>query len=248
MAFDWVKIRGLKNKQEIEAYLRANISGSNYGIGEDCWTLTELINERSNVAESACRIIAGVDMYGREVGAGSVKDEDGRTLRYKLRVVSRQACTETKDGRGINNWDPTDCELENDNNEICPNPEDLPEEGDRVWIKGDPITHDPISGERLIKKYKMAMKSRMEAELGRQIKPELALYNYTKVSVDKDGCITVGFNHAMQLLTTKGKRLVLPQFSSGRRRPENTRQITNWHFEEVPPKKKMPSNPTTRKT
>ena len=237
MPINWLKIKGLANKQEIEAYLRANIKGTNYGIGADCWTLTELINERSNISESARRVIEGVDMYGREVGNGAVMDESGSPLRYKLRVVSRQACTDTKDGKGINNWDSTDYKPENDNDEFCPEPQDLPKEGDRVWVKGNPLTHDPVTGDPLIKKYKMAMTARLEAELGRQIKPELAHYNYTKIPVDKDGCITVNYKHAMQLLTTKGKRLVLPQFSSGRRKPEKTRQITNWHFEEVPHRK-----------
>lgn len=237
MSINWVELRGLRNKQEIEARLRQIIRGDNYGIGKDCWTLTEIINERSNMAETARRIIAGVDMSGREVGAGGVKDLDGLPLRYKLRVTSRQACTDAADGKGINNWDSTESRPENDNDEYCPKPQDPPKKGDRVWIKGDPILDDPITGERMVKKYKMAMKARMEAELGRQIKPELAHYNYTKVPVDETGCIRVGFNHAMQLLTTKGKRLVLPQFASGRRTSSEERQITNWHFEEVPPNK-----------
>jgi len=246
MAIDWVALRGLRNKQEIEARLRQIIRSDNYGIGDNCWTLTEIINERSNMAESARRIIAGVDMTGREVGGGTLKDAEGNPMRYKLRVLSRQACIDAKDGKGINNWDSTENRPENDNNEYCPIPDDPPKEGDRVWIKGDPITEDPITGERLVKKYKMAMKARMEAELGRQIKPELAFFNYVKVPVGKDGCIRVGYQHAMQLLTTKGKRLVLPQFASGRRSPENHRQITNWHFEEVPPnkQKKKPTTPT----
>jgi hypothetical protein len=249
MSINWAELRGLNNKQEIEARLRQIIRGDNYGIGKDCWTLTEIINERSNMAESARRIIAGIDMSGREVGAGGVKDNEGQPLRYTLRVVSRQACTDAKDGKGINNWNPVESKPENDNNEYCPNPEEPPKEGDRVWIKGDPITDDPITGLRLVKKYKLAMKARMEAELGRQIKPELAHYNYTKVPVDKKGCIRVSFNHAMQLLTNKGKRLVLPQFSSGNRKSDKERRITNWHFEEVPPNKQKkqrtkPSNPT----
>ena len=90
----------------------------------------------------------------------------------------------------------------------------------------------------------MAMKARLEAELGRQIKPELAWHYYTKAPVDKDGCITVEFKHALQLLKTKGKRLVLPQFKAGRRIAEGTRQITNWRFEEVPPNKQQNSKPS----
>jgi hypothetical protein len=246
MPIDWTKVRGLKNKQEIEAYLGANIKASNYGIGKDCWTLTEIISERSDVAESALRIISGVDIYGKEVGAGSVKDENGLPLRYKLRVLTRQACADTKDGKGINNWNSTESKPENDNNELCPGPQDPPVEGDRVWIKGDPITHDPITGERLVKRIKLAMKARLEAELGRQVKSELAYFYYNKVAVDKDGCISVDLKNAMQLLTTKGKRLVLPQFASGRRVPENTRQITNWRCEEVPPNKQKNSPQTTR--
>jgi len=247
MSIDWTKVRGLRNKQEIEAYLRENIKGSNYGIGRDCWTLTEMIHERSNMAESALRIIQGVDMTGRQTGPGELKDESGMPMRYKLRVLTRQACIDDKNGKGINNWDSTEATPENDNNEFCPGPNEPPKEGDRVWIKGDAMTNDPITGERLTKKYKMAMRARMEAEVGRQIKPELAYYYYTKVPVDKDGCITVDFNNAMQLLKTKGKRLVLPQFASGRRVPEGTRQITNWRFEEVPPNKQQ-NNKSTNHT
>ena len=155
MSIDWLALRGLKNKQEIEARLRQIVTGDTYGNGEGCWTLTEIINERSNMAESARLIIAGVDMHGRPVGGGGAKDETGQPLRYKLRVVSRQACTEAADGKGINNWNPLESKEENDNNEYCPSPDEPPKEGDVVWIKGDPITEDPVSGERLVKKYKM---------------------------------------------------------------------------------------------
>jgi hypothetical protein len=249
MSINWAELRGLKNKQEIEAQLRLMVRTDTYGIGKGYWTLTEIINERSNVAESARNIIAGMNERGLIDNELGLKDNEGQPLRYTLRVVSRQACTDAKDGKGINNWNPIESKPENDNNEYCPNPEEPPQEGDRVWIKGNPIINDPVTGERLIKKYKMAMKARMEADLGRQIKPELAHFNYTKVPVDKKGCIRVSFNHAMQLLTTKGKRLVLPQFASGKRASEKERRITNWHFEEVPPNKQKkqrtkPSNPT----
>lgn len=251
MSIDWVALKGLANKQAIEAQLRKIILGTNYGTGPGCWTLTEIINERSSMAESAAIIIAGRGLDGRPSSNGPLRDGSGLPLRFKLRVLSRQACTEAADGKGINNWNSTEAGPENNNNEYCPGPDDPPKPGDMIWIKGDPFIKDPDTGEWLTKRYKMALKARMEADLNREIKPELAHYYYTKVPVGDDGCITVEFDHAMQLLRRKGKRLVLPQFSSGRKIPEKGRRITNWHFEEVPPDRlektiKQPSNPTDK--
>jgi hypothetical protein len=109
-----------------------------------------------------------------------------------------------------------------------------------VKVKGNFRWHDPVTGDLLLASARMALQSRVEGELGRSIKPHDATYHWTEYTVDKDGCITVPFMHALQLLQKRGKRVVNPQFRRGDP-PDQTgtkpraRQITNWHFEEVLP-------------
>jgi len=230
---DWTKIKGLQNQQAIEQYLRQLISHETYGRGDDNWNLTELYNERSCYAQSAIRILAGKGENGVDTGRGTVHGPDGQPMRFKLRVLSRQACKETADGDGINWYDPQ-VSGTNDNEEVCPAHDEPPQPGDKVWIKGNAILYTD-AGERVTKRHRMAMKARLESQLGREVKPELATYTWFKIPVDEDGCITVTFDQACQLLSTRGKRVASPRFASGKKSKDDERRITNWLFEEVIP-------------
>jgi len=114
-----------------------------------------------------------------------------------------------------------------------------------VWVKGDHYTHDD-EGKRHTRKTKMALRARYEAEHGYAVKSDVACCRWTEYEVDKDGCITVTFPHALQLLNNRGKRIVVPEHTEskrGRKPKEGRRLITNWHFEEVPPKEKKKTKP-----
>jgi hypothetical protein len=233
MALDWAAIAHGGNKQTITAKLRKVLTGANYGNKPGQWTLTEMFTERSGPAETARQILLGIDDLGKSDGLGGVTDaETGQPLLIKLRVLTRQACKRAADGRGINDWDPTQTDAINANGEYCPAIEELPQPGDEVWIKGNALTECPVTGERMIRKHRLAARARLEAELGRQVKADLATYQWTRAKVDANGCITVGLEKAMQLISRHGKRVNMPQFSSGRMQEKNQRRITNWLFEE----------------
>jgi len=235
MAIDWSKFTGAKNAQEARVQMVEIIRPDNYGKGAEEWCLTELINERSSESGMALRYVEGVDPAGKKVGQGAMKTDAGLEFVVKLRVLSRQACFEAADGKGINTWDTTDVDDVNWNDEYCPQIGDKPVEGDVVWVEGNALTHDPHTGKPLIKRYKLALKARVEAKLGRTIKPSIATHHHSKYTVDAGGCITVPYLIAVQLLSLKGRGLVLPQFSegAGRLKDKKVRQITNWLFEEA---------------
>lgn len=243
MPINWGSLQALNNRQAILKALRGIIRPDSYGTGKDQWTLTELISTATNASEDAFRLIQGVDEMGAVVDMGAMMGPGGLPLTIKLKVLSRQACYETADGKGINDWDSTYLVGENDNNELCPAFDEPPHLGDVVWVKQNPLTHDPETGKRIWKKTGLVVIARTEAEMGREIKPDKALYYYLKYSVDKDECITVPFLIALQLLKTKGARIVLAKFKSGSKRgdPKKTRQITNWLFKEVCEDEKKPS-------
>ncbi len=234
MSIDWGRFRTAKNTQEISKMLLTAIRPDNYGKGDGEWCRTELINERSAAAAIARRYVEGVKNDGSISESGPMRSKDGLEFTVRLKVLSRQACTEDADGHGINTWDTTEVEKENFNREWCPQVDDKPLQGDKVWVKGNAYTHDPETGEPLTKKFRLALKARVEARMGRAIKPALATHRHSKYPVDADGCITVPYITAVQLLSLKGRGLVLPQFKSGASRgnDKETRQITNWLFEE----------------
>ena len=247
MTINWTGLAQLRNRQEVHKALGNLITPKNYGTGPDQWCLTELITTGTNASEEVFRLLAGIDQDGKEVNDGAMKDAGGLPLTFKLRVLSRQACFETKDGRGINDWDTTDIVGENDNQELCPAFDELPVEGDVVWVKGNAYTHCPVTGDRVWKKVAKRMIARFESEVGRKVKPFRALWRHSKYPVDADGCITVPYYQAVQLLRNNGFRIPMYQFTSGPRRgdPKKVRVITNWHFKEVTPddeKKKTPKD------
>ncbi len=251
MAIDWGQFKNAESGAPAAALLIENFRPDNYGKGDGEWCLTEILNARSGAASSAIRYIEGVDSAGKPIKGrrGALRMDDGRELVIKLRVLSRQACTEDSDGKGINTWDTTETDAENYNNEFCPEVGDKPLTGDVVWVKGDARTHDPVTGEPLTKRFRLALVARMEAKLGRKIKPALATHYQDKYTVDKDGCIVVPYVTALQLLSLKGRGLVLPQFKGGAKRGDKvkSRRITNWLFEEVckgdeKPKRRKPKD------
>jgi hypothetical protein len=235
MAIDWTRFTGMRERTAIDATLAELITADNYGNGDGQWSLTELINERSAHAIGARRLIEGVGDDGQKTDAGPIRAANGLELAIRLRVLSRQACFEDKDGHGINTWDPTELDAENYNNEYCPKDHEGPDEGDMVWVKGNALRTDPVTKQPLIKKYRMALKARMEAKIGRTVKAQMATHHHDKFKVGADGCINVPYLIAVQLLTTKGRGLVLPRFSSGTAKSKDAkiRQITNWLFEEA---------------
>lgn len=252
---NWAELNGLRNAQEIYAALARLITPDTYGEGAEKWTLSELIREKSSYALRARQLIEGVDERGKDSGMGPMSGNDGE-LRFKLKVLTRQACKETAAGVPINWWDTTAIEPipirihGKEAEELTPGELDSAQPGDKVWIKGNMIVRDPMTGRRLTRPGKQAMISRKESELGYPVKSVVALHRWRKVPVDQDGCITVSYLDALQLLSNNGERISTPQHTTRGRRSKDeapTRRITNWHFREVPLNYKEPKKRTAKK-
>jgi len=143
MPVNWTGLTELKNRQAILKELHRIITPDNYGTDKGQWSLTELLQTGTNASEDSIRLIQGVDGMGQPEGEGAMLTPEGLPVTINLQVLSRQACFETKDGKGINDWDTTCVNPENFNNEICPTFDEPPHEGDVVWVKGNPIINDP---------------------------------------------------------------------------------------------------------
>ncbi len=248
MPIKWNEIRGLSNHQEIDKVLRKKIVASNYYSEKNSegWSLTELIKEPSGGGMHALQIIMGHDRKGRTRGDIQPLTDNGLPFLYRLKVLTRQACSRDKDGTIINGWDKDQTEdyedYQSPDNDfiIVPGPKDEPCEGDIVRIKGDFREKDE-DGNLLNKQYR-----EYALENGKDI------HHYKDVAIDKDGCITVDFNSAMQLLKLNGMRVVkAPRFRKRDKvkdqKKEPQRQIVNWLYEEVPreyKKKKQQSKNT----
>ena len=248
---NWGLLRMKRNRQAIEADLEKMITAENYGKGEGKWCLSELFAEGSDVARAAARMVAGTLPDGKPRQDGPLKS-NGVPMTFRLRVLSRQACTKTVDGEWINTWDTTATAEPGKacyTGELCPLHSEPPKPGDEVWIKGDAYTHDKLTGKPTTKSVRQAMVARMELDLDRTIKPQMATHAWTQIKVDDDLCITVGYAHAAQLLRLHGKRLAKAKWTATRRKdnPSN-RMITNWLFEEVTPDDVVKTRqPRTRK-
>ncbi len=152
-------------------------------------------------------------------------------LKYKLKVLTRQACYKDKGGKPINGWDVLPDDGTNPDGEVQrPLIEEAAQPGDIVMVKGNAMTEDPDTGKRLTKKTRATLKYRGYLP-----------HFHDDYTVDEDGCISVTFEHAMQLLSLNGQRIVMPQFKRLNKvdkqtgQYENQRKITNWHFKEVAP-------------
>jgi hypothetical protein len=194
------------------------------------WSLTEILQGQDIPSHMALCALSGVKSDGTRLDE---KACDG--MRYRLKVLTRQACSRDKDGRGINGYDI----MPSDGTEIGepahrPEWKEEPKPGDIVRVKGNMLEEDPETG------YKMGyVTKRIMISQGREI------YKYREYAVDEDGCITVPIDHAAQLLTKNGQGIAFPKRKRLNRKDregtyDNQRIITNWHFKEVSKNYKAP--------
>lgn len=242
MSIPWGMIKEKKAAPARQAVIKSLFTSDRYGKGKDSWSLTELATARTSESALVLRMLEGAGLDGRRDPDNALKDSTGREFVFRLRVLTRQACSLTKDGWAINQRSASVVEDDPDERMHAATADEKPQPGDIVKVKGNFRWHDPETGDLLLSSARMALQSRVEGELGRSIKPHDATYHWTDYTVDKDGCITVPFLHALQLLLKRGKRVVNPQFRRGDP-PDQTgtkpraRKITNWHFEEVLPER-----------
>ena len=220
---DFSTLAGINETKQLQIAARTILTENGYTAGK--WSLTDIIQNKSVASQYCILALSGSNTDGTRAENGAAADG----MRYKLKVLTRQACYKDKDGRRINGWDMLpDDGTDPDGPPIRPEWKDTPQPGDVVMIKGNQRKDDPETGERLTRESRMGL-------VHRGYFP----FHHKDVIVDTDGCITVGFDDAMQLLTLKGQRVVMPQFRKLNKVTkdgtyEGQRQITNWHFKEVP--------------
>lgn len=187
-----------------------------YNAKDDKWCLTELVSKNSLPA-----IIARCYVHGLKSNGGKVENLDypiAKDLKITLQVLSRQACKYDKDRNEI----ITNAKSLDD----CTPHDEKPQEGDIVVVQRD-----------------MKMLDEDEQPIGHEERDMMmlngeSLYNQIEVEVDKHGCIVVDYVDAESLLSTKGARIVKPQFNPktsglGREDQKLERKITNWLFKET---------------
>jgi hypothetical protein len=227
MSINWSAFNRNANRQEIGRQIAQIVTPDNYGFDNGQWNLTDIIVESSSLRFPALQLIAGDQPNGKPSPGGPMRGRDGEKLRFRLQVLTRQACSRDKDGNPLNGWDK---DKQGDGN---PEPGDSPQHGDVVRIKGDFKQRDS-AGNELRLAARVAARHRGEE-----------IWNYAEKIVDEDGCISCNYAQAHQLLSQKGYRIVFPEHrqrdkaAEEKNKPQRT--ITNWHFKEVPVDYKKPN-------
>lgn len=185
---------------ETRLALEKEIRSDNYGFGPGQWNLTGLLNPKA--PDTRKRLFALQIVNGDTPSGGKVEqlvDDEGQPLKFKLKVLTRQAC-----------YIPDDIGIR-----TIPAYDEKPKKGDVVLIKRDIKTRN---GKPLTPNERDFLEANGEFS-----------HDMTRAVVDSDGCITVSFNSAVQLLQQWGERISSPsQFDRG-----SKMRILNWRFAEV---------------
>ena len=236
---DYTVLNSTRGRIQLASELRKILTSDNYDADErgrtSKWSITEMINKKRISAITALCMLTGKQNNGRNLEAGH--ELRSAPKEYRLHVLTRQACTHNKDGNNEAVVLPKSPTFDD-----CVAFTDEPFKGDFIRVKGDSITVDPDTGEKLNNK----------AARSERIMMGKGLHSYTDYYVDKDNCITVPFEHALQLLSQNGERLGRPQFNdlnsnvidSLGRVDRKQRKITNWYYREVPVNFKMKKKAT----
>jgi len=220
MGINWNNIERMPGKHRVFQSLKQAMRPDNYGTERDQWNLTDFILSTDERRFFAWQILQGVDDMMKPNTELGLRASDGEKFRFRLKVLTRQACYEDKNGTRIFYWDESQQGTGIDDS-IIVGLDDKPEPGDVVVWKGSAIKVDE-HGQRVdgYTKSLWAM----------QGKP---FYNMMRYTVDKDGCIRVPYPYVLSMLQKHGERLVFPQFRKQDKKIKR-RKITNWWFKEVP--------------
>ncbi len=201
------------------------IEKDSYGSDEGQWSMSELVEgQGDNLTAQMLRVIEGVTWDGSNIISDKL---NGLEKTYKLKVMSRQACCRTKDGKTI--WQQEVAKNRNgEPGDLVPTHDEPPQPGDIVEWKTTKKTHDergnPVD-EKVRKRWSIA-----------GIRP----HKYAEFVVDKDLCINVRYPYVYSMLIKHGFRLVSPQHRKTAKNSKNPRRITNWWFKEVLPSAAKP--------
>lgn len=195
---------------------------SNYGPGDNQWSITSIMQTRTAggpskiKAETCLAVIDGLMADGKRHPEEALKI-NGIPPLFMLKVLSRQACARSIDGKKIINRNP----VYGEEDAIVVKYGDLPIIGDVVRCKSSMKAYNEY-GERIGTADQESMRMR-----------DIELSNYNEFVIDENGIIIVGYPDVYQLLTKGGERITFPQFKKIDNKDKEKRRITNWLFREV---------------
>jgi len=205
-----------KRKAVNTSIKKANYKGDALSSGEPGkWSISDIVHQFD---DSAGATMAAMHVHGK-TSRGKYKGQSIlNQIAVKLKVLTRQACYADKDGFRISK-DPTTDEFVLFN--------ELPVDGDVVRVEHGQKVLDPDTEKEYTLKELNYMKMSGQPT-----------YEYTDYVVE-GGYVVVNGEHAHQMLLTKGKRLVVPEYERAhsvfQKEPSKGKKmrITNWLFEEV---------------
>ena len=225
----WHTINRNTSRQDLDRQLKKLIKLSDYGFAQEQWNLSALILEPT-FGTRCFQLLAGEQPNGKKTDDGPMMAEDGSPLKFRLQVLTRQACAEDKHGTPINGTKYQTVKASPGDNTLYPDRFEKPEPGDIVKIKKNHRTVDPETNESITPPRRNAMLAK-----GQEV------WIFARKVVDKDLCIWCSLDEAHQLLSLNGARLL--KYPEVQRRdkqlddanpPKPQREIANWHFKEVP--------------
>lgn len=223
MAINWGEINSGTSRSKARKDLMRVITADNYGTNSGQWNFTDLAITQDSRVPLALQIIEGSSITGKPDQLRCLRGEDGQPFRAVLRVLTRQACYETEDGRRI--WERASArELHGDPDDLLPEFDELPKPGDVVRWKGSRIEIDPETGDEVtsktIKRWALQGKDATD---------------YVRFRVNDGGCIEVPYPYCLSMLRRNGRALGKPRFRKIDKNDKTVRKLTNWWFVEVDP-------------
>jgi len=225
---NWDKTKESAPREYNKNYWRDWLPG-NYGFADGQWTLTDLIRAPEHARTIAFQVILGTNAVGRLDGVDRpLMDQAGQPFRFRLEILTRQACCADAAGTKILN---EEIAAANNPGAICPTCDELPEPGDRIEWKDRmrPPDKEPHLSATQLRDWQLQ---------------GIREYLYLKYTVDADRCILAPFDVAQAMLTRRGD-WVFPEF---RRQglvalgQKPARKISNRWFREVPPDYRLPQS------
>ncbi len=223
MLFDWDHLPSEAHTQKLYEKFEDLLKWDSYGFDDDTWNLTRLMEGPKGKRIRAFQVIQGDRVTGEQRPHLALKHQ-GMVLRFRLQVLTRQACCRTADGKEV---------VKRDGNYQYDKDEKV-----LVEFEDKPVPGDVVEWKHYVRE------ARGEPHLSSKTITEWAqrgerMHHYEEFIVDDDLCITAPFEFAHMMMITKGFRMAavrrFERMDPVKPGEKPQRRITNWWFKEVPP-------------
>jgi hypothetical protein len=215
--FSWSDIPDAMSLQRCLAAVRTKMEFVNYGFGPGQWNITDIIKSDDPRKDLCMYVFEGKLEDGKVYEDQKLVGLDGNPMLFKLKVLTRQACTNDSDGHRIFK-SKSGLDKSGDTGDFVSEFGDLPHPGDEI-------------------SFKISFKSRDEdglrmttSKLMSKVMDGQDIYSRRVCRVDKDLCITLPNPFALSALQRHGYRISFPEWDV----QYKPRKVSNWWFQEVP--------------